>query len=233
MKLPAVTAETPPGPDDAHIDVVLRPSYDALDVYLVQAKHRGVVDGMHVRDARLKWFRPSFWWFALQVTAELVASVVRDVGLPGRSWIAKLRPTPGSLTAFAVFLAGLHHSASREEWRSHLVGELGNQLSRQDQMNAARGFVWAAVRYRIEDATELVWQPVDAVLRSRALSNIFIVGPVLAVVLAILHHDGRYGLVLDIQDPFCVGACTWGTIFGLRKWRKVKPPEHQPRRSRE
>jgi hypothetical protein len=79
MKLPAVTAETPPGPDDAHIDVVLRPSYDALDVYLVQAKHRGIVDGMHVRDARLKWFRPSFWWFALQVTAELVASVVSDV----------------------------------------------------------------------------------------------------------------------------------------------------------
>ena len=233
MKLPGVPTKAPPGPDDAHIDIVLRASGDAVDVYLVQAKHRGVVNGTHFRDVRLKRFRPSFWLYALQVAAELAVSLIRDAGLAGRFRIAKLRPAPGSLTAFAVFLAGRHHSASREEWRSHLVGELGHQLSRRDQMNAARGFVWAAVRYRIEDATELTWQPVDAVLRSRALSNIFIVGPVLAVVLAILHHDGRYGLVLDIQDPFCVGACTWGTIFGLRKWRMVKPPEHQPRRSRE
>jgi hypothetical protein len=233
VKLPRVPTETPPGPGDAHIDVVLRPSGDALDVYLVQAKHWGVVDGMHIRDVRLKWFRPSFWWYALQVTAELAASVIRDVGLPGHSWIAKLRPTPGSLTAFAVFLAGRHHSASREEWRSHLAGESGHQLSRRDQMNAARGFVWAAVRYRIEDATELVWQPVDAVLRSRTLSNIFIAGPVIVMLVAIVRHDGRYGLVSDIQDPVALGVFLYGVIRTGRWWRAVKPPEPKARRVKE
>jgi hypothetical protein len=116
---------------------------------------------------------------------------------------------------------------------AHLAGEPGHQLGRRGQMFAALGFVAAAVRFRIEDLTDRAWMPVDAVLRSRFLSGIFITGPVLWVVLAIVHHDGRYGLVLDIQDPFCVGGGTWGTIFGLRKGRKVKPPEHQPRRSSE
>jgi hypothetical protein len=149
------------------------------------------------------------------------------------AWLCKASLSPGWLTRAAVFIAGGKHSASRCEWQAHLAGEPGLELSRRDQVRAARGFVWAAVRYRVEDAAELAWQPVDAVLRSRFLSGIFIAGPVLAVVLAILHHDGRYGLALDVQDPFCVGACTWGTILGLRKWRKVRPPERQPRQSRE
>ncbi len=170
----------------------------------------------HYIEVRRRWYNPNKW---LRVLAGRLGET-----LGGRA--------PRSLTAFATLLAGRKHSASRVEWLAHLAGETGHQLGRQDQIVAALGFVAAAVRFRLEDAADLAWVPVDAVLRSRFLSGIFVTGPVLAVVLAIVHHDGRYGMVLNIQDPFCVGACTWGAIFGLRKYRKVKPPEPKPRRAK-
>ena len=151
--------------------------------------------------------------------------------LAGRSvhpWLSA-----GSLTWLAVLLAGHKRSAMADEWRAHLAGWPGAELSRRDQVHAARGFIWAAVRYRLEDAADLAWRPVDAVLGSRTLSNLFVGGPVTLVLVAIVRHDGRFGLVADIQDPAALGAFLYGVIRTGRWWRGVKPPEPKARRARE
>jgi len=75
--------------------------------------------------------------------------------------------------------------------------------------------------------------PTDAVLRSRSLSNLFVWGPVTVTLVAIVHHDGRFGLVADDQDPVALGAFLYGVIRTGRWWRGVKPPEPKARRARE
>ena len=79
----------------------------------------------------------------------------------------------------------------------------------------------------------MAWRPIDAVLASRTLSNLFVDGPVIVVLFAIVHHDGRFGLVTDIQDAGELGALLYGVIRTGRWWRGVKPPEPEARRARE
>ena len=95
------------------------------------------------------------------------------------------------------------------------------------------GFIWAAVRYRLQDAADRAWRPVDAVLSSRTLSNLFVWGPVIAMLVAIVHHDGRFGLVADDQDPVALGAFLYVVIKTGRWWRQIKLPGPKPRRARE
>jgi hypothetical protein len=149
------------------------------------------------------------------------------------SWLLKPSLSPGWLTGMAVLLAGRKRSAVRDEWRSHLAGWRGHGLSRREQVRAARGFMWAALRYRLEDVTDLAWRPIDAVLGSRTLSNLFIWGPVIAVLVAIVRHDGRFGIVADDQDPVALGAFLYVVIKTGRWWRQIKLPEPKPRRVKE
>ena len=58
-------------------------------------------------------------------------------------------------------------------------------------------------------------------------------GPVAVVLVAIVRHDGRFGLVADVQDPVALGAFLYGVIRTGRWWRGVKPLEPKARRSRE
>ncbi len=110
-----------------------------------------------------------------------------------------------SLTNLAVLLAGSGRPALRDEWHAHLGGESGHDPVTWRKVKEALGFVAAAVHYRLADAADLAWKPADAVLRSRALSNLFVSGPVIVTLFAIVHHDGRFGLEADDQDP----GCTW------------------------
>ncbi len=89
----------------------------------------------------------------------------------------------------------------------------------------------AAVRYRLQDAASLAWRPADAMLCSRTLSNLFAWGPVIVMLFAIVHHDGRFGLVADIQDPVALGVFLYGVIRTGRWWRGIKPPEPKARRA--
>ena len=50
---------------------------------------------------------------------------------------------------------------------------------------------------------------------------------------AIVRHDGRSGLVADIQDASELGAILCLVIRTGRWWRGVKPPELKARRGRE
>jgi hypothetical protein len=86
----------------------------------------------------------------------------------------------------------------------------------------------ACGRYRLEDAADLAWRPADAVLGSRLLSNLFVAGPVIVMLVAIVRHDGRFGLVADIQDPAALGAFLYGMIRTGRWWRESSRRSPRP-----
>ena len=217
-----------PDPADEHVDVVINEPSMRVDVLVVQAKHNDVVMGLHYRPARLRWFRYDYWRQALQIGAELAASYASS-GL----WVLRHGPSPHRLAGLAVFLAGRRRSVLADEWRAHLVGWPGRGLSLRDQTRAARGFLWAAVRYRLGDAADLAWRPVDSMLRSRAKSNLFVWLPVLAAVLAVVHHDGWYGLIANAENLIETWAGFYATVRVGRWYRKVRPPEPKPRRAKE
>ena len=123
------------------------------------------------------------------------------------------------LTALATLLAGRSRPALRAEWRAHLAGETGHDPVTWRKVRQAVGFVASAVQFRVADAADLAWRPADAVLGSRALSNLFVWGPVIVALVAIVHHDGRFGLVADVQDPAALGAFLYGAIRTGRWWR--------------
>ena len=134
----------------------------------------------------------------------------------------------------AVRVAGGKRSDEvRLEWRSHLSGWPGRGLSRREQLSAARGFLWSAVRFRLQDAADLGWKPVDAILGSRTLSFLSVWLPVLVTMVAIVRHDDRYGLVADDQDYIALAIGLYAAIKAGRKYRRIKPRKHKPRRARE
>jgi hypothetical protein len=146
-------------------------------------------------------------------------------------WYARV--SPQRLTGFAVFIAGRKRAALGTEWRSHLSGETGRGLPGDQQIREAAGFVRAAVQYRLQDAADLAWRPVDAILASRQLSNLMVLLATLSVAVLFIREGGLYGLASNLGSA----AVVWGAAFGLiragRWWRNVKPPEHEPRRRRQ
>jgi hypothetical protein len=138
-----------------------------------------------------------------------------------------------SLAGVAAWLAGRKRLALRDEWRAHLAGESGRDSVAWRNIRQALGCVAAAVQLRLGDAADLAWRPADAVLGSRTLSNLFVGGPVIVVLFAIVHHDGRFGLVTDIQDAGELGVFLYGVVRLGRWWRQIKQPEPKPRRAKE
>lgn len=163
--------------------------------------------------------------------ARNVAALRRELGLGGDllTCIYAQRTTD-----LAVIIAGRKRGSSlREEWRRHLAGDEGRRLLPQERLCAASGFAVAAVRYRLRDASVLAWRPADAVLSSRFLSNLFVWGPVIVALVAIVHHDSRFGLLADDQDPVALGAFLYVVIKTGCWWRGIKPPEPKARRAKE
>jgi len=71
------------------------------------------------------------------------------------------------------------------------------------------------------------------VLGSRTLPILFARGLVVVMLVAIMRHDGLFGLVAGVQDAGERGATLYGVIRAGRWWRGVKPPEPGARRARE
>jgi hypothetical protein len=71
-----------------------------------------------------------------------------------------------------------------------LADESGHDPANWAKVGQALGFAAAAVRLRLADTAEIAWQPVDAVLGSRTVSNLFVWGPVVVVHVVIVRHDG-------------------------------------------
>lgn len=141
---------------------------------------------------------------------------------------------PHRLLSIAVFLAGHKRAdAIREEWRDHLSGTTGQGFPVERQAREAAGFVCAAVRYRLQDAADLAWRPVDAALASRELSNLIVMVTTLSVAVISIHGAGVYGLVSNLSNVAVAWVATYGLIRVGRWWRDVRPPERKPRRSKE
>jgi hypothetical protein len=86
----------------------------------------------------------------------------------------------------------------------------------------------AAMKYRLHDVAELMWRPIDAILASRKLSNLTVSIPIIVVIVAVVHHDGTYGLVSAGGSLIAFGGVLYGIILPGRRWRGVKPAEHKP-----
>ena len=137
------------------------------------------------------------------------------------------------LTHMAVLLAGPKRAAMSAEWASHLSGETGTGVPSRRQARDALGFVVSAIRYRCSDAADAAWTPVDAVLNSRTLSNLFVLVPTGATAYLVLRHEGTLGVVKAAESIGMIGGMLYGLIRTGRWWRNVKPPEPKARRVKE
>jgi hypothetical protein len=170
------------------------------------------------------------WWAKLRAYWILA----RGAEAPGRHRREReVVLSPRRLTGAAVFLAGQKRSAVADEWRSHLSGLTSQGLASRGQTRAALGFLWAAVRYRLRDAVNLAWHSVDAVLRSRTLSNLFVMIPTLMAALCILRHLGTLGVLTSAESISAIGGGLYGLVRVGRWWRDVKPPEPKARSASE
>lgn len=97
---------------------------------------------------------------------------------------------PRRLLKLALHLSGRNRLDLREEWNSHLSGEAGSGLERSRQVRAAAGFVRAAICFRLKDAADVAWRPVDAMLGSRKWSNLIVAAPTIAAALIFVRYGG-------------------------------------------
>ena len=137
------------------------------------------------------------------------------------------------LTGLAALLAGRTRPVLRDEWRAHLAGESGHDPVTWQKGREARGFVASAIRFRCSDAAEAAWTPVDAILKSRTLSNLFVLAPTWAAAYLVLRHEGTLGVVKEAESIGTIGGTLYGLVRVGRWWRDVKPQEPKARRVKE
>ena len=145
-----------------------------------------------------------------------------------------LRISARRLIDLAVLLAGRKRRlALREEWHAHLAGESGHDPVTWQKVKEALGFVASAIRCRCSDAADAAWTPVDAVLKSRTLSNLFVLVPTWAAAYLVLRHGGTLGVVKAAEGISAIGGMLYGLVRVGRWWRNVKPQEPKAQRAKE
>jgi hypothetical protein len=137
------------------------------------------------------------------------------------------------ITDLAAFLAGRKRPALREEWHAHLTRGTGCGLSARRKLVAALGFVMAAICCRLQDAAELAWIPIDAILKSRLLSNVIVWAPTMAATAVLFRHDGIDGTVGSAESIAAIGGMLYTLIRVGRWWRGIRPREPKIRRTKE
>ena len=144
------------------------------------------------------------------------------------------RISVSGLTGLAALLAGRERGpALRDEWRAHLAGENGHDPVTWAKIGEAVGFVQAGLRDRGQDCADAAWRPVDAVLRSRVLSNLFVIIPTGVDTYIVLRHEGTIGVLTSFESIFIVGAMLYGVIKAGRWYRNIEPPEPRARQTKE
>ena len=136
------------------------------------------------------------------------------------------------LTALAAVLAGRGGKVLFRESDAHLAGESGHDTPNGAKLKQAAGFVLAGARYRGQDWADAASRPVDAVLRSRFLSGLFVVVPTIVVAVEVLTHKGTMTVLTSFGSIFGVGTALAGAIKAGRKYRDVEPPEPKARQAR-
>jgi hypothetical protein len=108
--------------------------------------------------------------------------------------------------------------------------ESGHDPADWQKAAEAFGFIVTAVKLRSSDAANAAWVPIEAILRSRTLSNLFVFLPTGAAAYLVLRHEGTLGLVKAAESIFAIGVVLYGLIHTGRWWRNVKPPQPKARR---
>jgi hypothetical protein len=138
-----------------------------------------------------------------------------------------------SLTGIATAFAGRRRLILRQEWAAHLARESGHDPANSRKVREALGFVVSAIRCRCSDVAEAAWTPVDAALKSRALSNLFVLVPTAVAAQIVLRHEGTLGMVKAAESISAIGGALYALVRLGRWWRDVKPPEPKARRAKE
>jgi hypothetical protein len=133
----------------------------------------------------------------------------------------------------AAVIAGRNRSSLKEEWHAHLAGESGHEVPTWGKVWAALGFVVSSIRYRYQDGADVVWIPIDTALKSRTISNIFVLFPTVLAAWMVLIHEGTTGLLASTENISVIGGTLYAVIRLGRWWRNVKPPEPKARRAKE
>jgi hypothetical protein len=137
------------------------------------------------------------------------------------------------LIGLAASIAGSKRPTKCDEWRAHLAGETGHDPVTWQKVNEALRFVASAVRLRLGDAADAAWTPFDAILKSRTLSNLVVLGPTGMAAVFILRQEGTLGVIKSAGSISVIGSLLYGVIRLGRWWRDVKPPEPKARRAKE
>jgi hypothetical protein len=146
-------------------------------------------------------------------------------------------PTPEALTwglvEFARLLAGSRHAHLAEAWAADLYGdpEVGQRPPARRRLTLAAGFVVAALRLRLDDATALAWRPIDALLASWHASRLAMLTPVTVAVGLVLSREGLYGLISDADNLGVIAAAPYAAIKGLRKYRQIDSPKRPEKKA--
>jgi hypothetical protein len=167
------------------------------------------------------------------VLSALLVNLIDRKGSGARIRASLSRLSVRSLTSLAVLLAGRDGPALLEESNGHLAGWDGHdELRGWAKLKQAAAFVKAGAEYRYLNITEAAWKPVDAALRSRFWTGLFVAGPTIVDTFEVLTHKGAMTVLTSWGSIFCVGAGLAGAVKGLRKYRDVHPPEPKARRTR-
>jgi hypothetical protein len=126
------------------------------------------------------------------------------------------------LTALAAALAGRTGSVLLRESDAHLAGQSGHDVANWAKLKQAAGFVLAGIRYRGQDWADTSWKPVEAVLRSRALSAMFVSVPTIVVAMAVLRAKGTITVFTSFGSIFGIGVALAGAVKYGRRYRGIK-----------
>jgi hypothetical protein len=178
----------------------------------------------------------------LVIFLTLVIAVARYDIFVTREWESsprqpiRLRVTGRSaqgITHLAALVAGPRHPGLDEEWLTFLAGKSGHDAPSWRKVGLAVTFVGAAIRLRLRDLADATWIPVDAVLKSRKLSNLVVFGPTTAAAIFIFRQAGFAEVLRSAESISAIGGTLYGLVRTGRWWRGVKPPEPRARRARE
>ncbi|MEV8526132.1 hypothetical protein AB0451_18510 [Streptomyces sp. NPDC052000] len=146
--------------------------------------------------------------------------------------VARKRTKPRRTLFVAAAIAGRSRTHLREGWAALLAGDPDNGLvltSRQRRRLVA-GFLVAALRFRLRDAVQPLWVPVDWLLSAQSRTETDIALTVGAQVIYIAWGDGLHAL-LTYGWGWC-GGCG-GALYVLSRWlRRVRGIELASVRSR-
>jgi hypothetical protein len=206
---------------------------------------RGQAAGAVVTASRLAAAAPGFMakylWLILGIVIVLImlaAGVLLYRRVQAGGGVAGLRGTcvSGSvrgLTGLAGLLAGRRYAHLRDAWAADLCGDpgAGELPSASRRLRLAAGDVIAAVRCHLDDAADLAWRPVDALLSSWHGSNLATFMPVTIAVGLVLTREGFYGLINDADNLGVIATAPYLAIKGLRKYRQIAAPKRPEKKA--